>query len=50
MKYYVHNEELFDVIHKVHLSIGHGGVACGQFNRKGDDVFRNISNKILKLS
>jgi hypothetical protein len=24
IKYYVHNEELFDVIHKVHLSIGHG--------------------------
>jgi hypothetical protein len=25
IKYYVHNEELFDVIHNVHLSIGHGG-------------------------
>jgi hypothetical protein len=25
IKYYVHNEELFDVIHVVHLSIGHGG-------------------------
>jgi hypothetical protein len=24
IKYYVHHEELFDVIHNVHLSIGHG--------------------------
>ena len=24
IKYYIHNKELFDVIHDVHLSIGHG--------------------------
>lgn len=25
IKYYVHNEELFNIIHDIYLSIGHGG-------------------------
>jgi hypothetical protein len=47
IKYYVHNEELFDVIHNVHLSIGHGGR-----NRTEHDVntkYKNITREIIAL-
>jgi len=37
IKYYVHNEELFDVIHNIHLSIGHGGR-----NRMENEVIQSI--------
>jgi hypothetical protein len=47
IKYYVHNEELFDVIHNVHLSIEHGGR-----NRMEPDVntkYKNITRDMIML-
>jgi hypothetical protein len=45
--YYVHNEELFDVIYKVHLSIGHG-----ERNRMKHEVntkYKNIIKDMIML-
>jgi hypothetical protein len=45
IKYYVHNEELFDVIHNIHLSIGHG-----ERNRMEYEVntkYKNISRDMI---
>jgi hypothetical protein len=47
MKYYVHNEELFDVIHKVHLSIGHGG--RNRMEHEVSTKYKNIIRDMIML-
>jgi hypothetical protein len=47
MKYYVHNEELFDVIHKVHLSIGHG--VRNRMEHEVNTKDKNITRDMIML-
>lgn len=47
IKYYVHDGELFDILHKIHISIGHGGRdrMVGEVKRK----FKNVTYKDVML-
>jgi hypothetical protein len=47
IKYYVHNEELFDVIHKVHLSIRHGG--RNRMEHEINTKYKNITRDMIML-
>jgi hypothetical protein len=47
IKYYVHNKELFDVIHKVHLSIGHGGRNSMEY--EVNTKYKNITRDMIML-
>jgi hypothetical protein len=47
IKYYVHNEELFDVIHNVNLSIGHGG--RHRIKHKVNTKYKNITRDMIML-
>lgn len=45
IKYYVHDEELFDIIHDVHLSIGHGG--RNRMEHEVNTKYKNITRDII---
>jgi hypothetical protein len=46
IKYYVHNEELFDIIPKYHyLSIGHGGL--NRMKHEINTKYKNITRDII---
>lgn len=47
IKYYVHNEDLFDVIHDVHLSIGRG--ACYRMEHEVNTKYKNITRDMIML-
>jgi hypothetical protein len=47
MKCYIHNEELFDVIHKVHLSIRHGGRY--RMEHEVNTKYKNITRDMIML-
>jgi hypothetical protein len=47
IKYYVYNEELFDVIHNVHLSIGHGGRY--KMEHEVNTKYKNITRNMIML-
>lgn len=47
IKYYVHDEELFDIIHDVHLSIGHGG--RNRMEHEVNTKYKNITRDIIML-
>jgi hypothetical protein len=47
IKYYVNNEELFDVIHKVHLSIGNGG--RNRMEYEINTKYKNITRDMIML-
>ncbi|KFM71468.1 KRAB-A domain-containing protein 2, partial [Stegodyphus mimosarum] len=45
--YYVHTEELFDLLHDTHLKIGHGGRT--QMEKKRQTKFKNVTKEIITL-
>jgi hypothetical protein len=45
--YYIHNEELFDFIHKVHLSIGHGWRS--RMEHEVNTKYKNITRDMIML-
>jgi hypothetical protein len=47
IKYYVHNEKLFDIIHKVHLSIRHG--ERNRIEYEVNTKYKNIINDMIIL-
>jgi hypothetical protein len=47
IKYYVHNEELFDVIHEVNLSIRHGG--RNRMQHEVNTKYKNITRDMIML-
>ena len=47
IKYYVHNEELFEIIHDVHLSIGHGN--RNRMEYKVNTKYKNITRDMIML-
>jgi len=47
IKYYVHNEELFDVIHNIHLSIRHGG--RNRMEHEVNTKYNNIIRDMIML-
>jgi len=47
IKYYVHNEELFNILHKTHLSIGHGGRS--RMEHELNNKYKNITREAIML-
>jgi len=47
IKYYVHDEELFDIIHDVHLSIVHDG--WNKMEHEVNTKYKNITRDIIML-
>jgi hypothetical protein len=47
IKYYIHNEDLFDVIHKVHLLIRHGG--RNRMKHEINTKYKNITRDMIML-
>ena len=46
-KYYAFNEEIYDIVHAAHKSVGHGGIH--KTFEVVNDVYENISRTILQL-
>jgi len=46
IKYFVHNEERFNILHKNHLSIGHGGCSRMKLNNK----YKHITREAIMLN
>ncbi|XP_018326052.1 KRAB-A domain-containing protein 2-like [Agrilus planipennis] len=46
-RYYATNEEMFDIIHETHLSIGHGGRQ--RMVQKINKVYKNITQEIISI-
>jgi hypothetical protein len=47
IKYYAHNEELFDIIHNIHLSIGNGG--RNRMEYEVNTKYKNITRDMIML-
>lgn len=47
IKYYVHNEELFNILHETHLSIGHGGRS--RMEHELNIKYKNITREAIML-
>jgi len=47
IKYYVHNEELFNILHETHLSIGHGGRS--RMEHELNNKYKNITREAIML-
>ncbi|XP_045656569.1 SCAN domain-containing protein 3 [Ursus americanus] len=47
VRYYLHSEELFDILHDTHLSIGHGGRT--RMEKELQAKYRNITKEVIML-
>jgi uncharacterized protein YjaZ len=47
IKYYVHNEELFNIINEVHLSISYGG--RNRMEHEVNSKYKNVTRDIIML-
>lgn len=47
IKYYVKNEELFDILHEIHVSIGHGG--RNRMVKEAQQKYKNITQEAIMI-
>ncbi|XP_036624290.1 uncharacterized protein LOC118857932 [Trichosurus vulpecula] len=47
IRYYLHNEDLFDILHDTHLSIGHGGRT--RMEKELQPKYKNITKEVIML-
>ncbi|XP_074081691.1 SCAN domain-containing protein 3-like [Macrotis lagotis] len=47
IRYYLHNEDLFDILHDTHLSIGHGGRT--RMEKELQSKYKNITKEVIML-
>ncbi|XP_039113481.1 SCAN domain-containing protein 3 isoform X1 [Hyaena hyaena] len=47
VRYYLHSEELFDILHHTHLSIGHGGRT--RMEKELQAKYKNITKEVIML-
>ncbi|XP_032254826.1 SCAN domain-containing protein 3 isoform X2 [Phoca vitulina] len=47
VRYYLHSEELFDILHDTHLSIGHGGRT--RMEKELQAKYKNITKEVIML-
>ncbi|XP_011280330.2 SCAN domain-containing protein 3 isoform X1 [Felis catus] len=47
VRYYLHSEELFDILHNTHLSIGHGGRT--RMEKELQAKYKNITKEVIML-
>ncbi|XP_043855929.1 SCAN domain-containing protein 3-like [Dromiciops gliroides] len=47
IRYYLHNEDLFDILHDTHLSIGHGGRT--RMEKELQTKYKNITKEVIML-
>uniref|UniRef100_A0A8C0VXM4 SCAN domain-containing protein 3 n=1 Tax=Castor canadensis TaxID=51338 RepID=A0A8C0VXM4_CASCN len=46
-RYYLHSEDVFDILHDTHLSIGHGG--CARMEKVLQAKYKNITKEAIML-
>ncbi|XP_027712869.1 SCAN domain-containing protein 3-like [Vombatus ursinus] len=47
IRYYLHSEDLFDILHNTHLSIGHGGRT--RMEKELQPKYKNITKEVIML-
>ncbi|KAI5932055.1 SCAN domain-containing protein 3 [Manis javanica] len=47
IRYYLHSEELFDILHDTHLSVGHGGRT--RMEKELQAKYKNITKEVIML-
>ncbi|XP_047505092.1 KRAB-A domain-containing protein 2-like [Pieris napi] len=47
IKYYVTNDEMFDILHETHLAVGHGGKH--RMEKECKKKYKNITQEVIKL-
>lgn len=47
IQYYLHSEDLFDILHDIHLNIGHGGHA--HMEKELQAKYKNITKEVIML-
>lgn len=47
IKYYVTNDEMFDILHETHLAVGHGGKH--RMEKECKKKYKNVTQEVIKL-